>query len=258
MAGFITGPNQIITNKHSVLYSTIANGKEKYNGTLNDAKARLIYRSYSTGRLTNSQRESFIVTPQLHEIIIGVSLGDLFIRKVPKGKNAFLIFEQGLINEGYILHLYDLFKDYCTSAPKKYDRLPDKRTDKVYSRIQFYTYSLPCFNYYHSLFYVNGVKIIPKNIGELLTPVSLAYWGLDDGAKSRNKIYLNTDSYSLSEVQLLIKVLKENFNLNCSYHLKRKDQYRFYIKKDSMDKFRSLVTPHFHESLRYKLTVYSD
>ena len=49
---------------------------------------------------------------------------------------------------------------------------------------------------------------------------------MDDGSKSRNNFYLNTDSYSLSEVQLLIKVLKENFNLNCSYHLKRKDQYR--------------------------------
>jgi len=78
---------------------------------------------------------------------------------------------------------------------------------------------------------------------------------MDDGSKSRNNFYLNTDSYSLSEVQLLIKVLKENFNLNCSYHLKRKDQYRIYIKIDSMDKFRSLVTPHFHDLMMYKLTV---
>jgi hypothetical protein len=240
-------PHQIKTNKG--LVSGITNGKQKN-----------IRRLYSTGRLTNSKKESLNVTPQLQEIIIGKSLGDLFIRKVPKGKNAFLVFEQGLKNEGYILHLYDLFKDYCSSAPKTRVQL-DKRTNKEYSKIQFYTYSLPCFNFYHSLFYVNGVKTIPKNIGELLTPVGLAFWAMDDGNKSRNNFYLNTDSYSLSEIQLLIKVLKENFNLNCSYHVKRLGKYRIYIKIDSMDKFKSLpcgVTPHFHKSMMYKLTINSD
>jgi hypothetical protein len=44
-----------------------------------------------------------------------------------------------------------------------------KRNNKVYSFIRFTTYSLPCFNYYHELFYVNRVKRIPLNIGELLT-----------------------------------------------------------------------------------------
>ena len=44
---------------------------------------------------------------------------------------------------------------------------------------------------------------------------------MDDGNKSRNNFYLNTDSYTLSEVELLIKVLKSNFDLNCTYH-KRK------------------------------------
>lgn len=45
-------------------------------------------------------------------MIIGCSLGDLCIRKQPKGINARLEFLQGLINESYILHLYNLFKDF--------------------------------------------------------------------------------------------------------------------------------------------------
>jgi hypothetical protein len=125
--------------------------------------------------------------------------------------NSRLRFEQGFIHEAYILHLYDLFKDYCSSSPKKSDRKPDSRTGKVYSRISFNTYSLPCFNYYYELFYVNGVKRIPLNIGELLTPLGLAYWAMEDGCKSRNNFNLNTDSFSLNEVELLIKVLKSNF-----------------------------------------------
>jgi hypothetical protein len=33
----------------------------------------------------------------------------------------------------------------------------------------------PIFNEFYDLFYKDGKKIIPKNIGELLTPISLAY-----------------------------------------------------------------------------------
>jgi hypothetical protein len=189
-------------------------------------------------------------------MIIGCSLGDLCIRKQPKGINARLEFLQGLINESYLLHLYDLLKDFSPSFPRKSDLLRDKRTDKVYTNIRFETYSLPCFNYYRELFYVNGVKIIPLNIGELLTPVSLAYWAMEDGTKRKNGFIFCTDSYTLNEIELLIKVLKENFDLNCtSQKVTGKDQYRIYIKSESMDKFRFLVTPYFHESMMYKLAI---
>jgi LAGLIDADG DNA endonuclease family len=47
---------------------------------------------------------------------------------------------------------------------------------------------------------------------------------MDDGNKHRTHFYLNTDSFSLDDTLLLIKVLKENFDLNCSYHIKRKGQ----------------------------------
>lgn len=138
--------------------------------------------------------------------------------------------------------------------PRHYEFL-NKRTNKVYTSIDFHTYSLPCFNYYYDLFYVNGVKIIPLNISELLTPAGLAYWAMDDGTKHSNGFDLSTHSFSLTEVKLLIKVLKENFDLNCTYHKKAKEQYSIYIKTDSMNKFRALVTPYFHESLLYKLKV---
>ena len=147
-----------------------------------------------------------------------------------------------------------MFKDYCKTEPKSSSRL-DKRTNKSYSRVKFSTLSSPVFNYYYDLFYLNGKKVVPGNLGELLTSQGLAYWAMDDGGKSRNNFYLNTDSYTLSEVELLIKVLKDNFDLNCTYHKRGEDRYRIYIKSDSMDKFRCLVTPYFHESMMYKLAV---
>ena len=182
----------------------------------------------STKRLTNTERNSFSVSPDLQDIVIGLILGDLYISR--RYDNAKLEFEQGLVNKDYIFHLYDLFKDYSNSEPKISDRKPNFRTNKIYTRVRFQTKSLPCFNEYHNLFYVNRIKKIPLNIGELLTARGLAYWAMDDGSKAGSGFHLNTNSYTLEELLLLIKVLKENFDLDCNLHIHRKDQYRIYVK----------------------------
>jgi len=221
--------------------------------TTGSTSAVFLNRSYSTGRLSKNERNSFSINPNLKQVLIGLCLGDLCITK--RGKNPILQFAQGSINEAYISHLYDLFQDYCGTPPKVYESKLDKRTGLIYSSIRFKTLSLPCFSYYYDLFYYDGVKRIPLNINELLTPISLAYWAMDDGCKHNSGFYLCTDSYTFTEVQLLISGLKENFDLNCTYNKRGEDSYRIYIKTESMDKFRSLVTPYFHESMKYKLTA---
>jgi hypothetical protein len=54
-------------------------------------------------------------------------------------------------------------------------RKPDKRTGKIYKSIYFRTLAFPCLNEFYDIFYEDKVKIIPKNLYELLTPVGLAY-----------------------------------------------------------------------------------
>jgi LAGLIDADG DNA endonuclease family len=210
-------------------------------------------------RLNKSERELLILSVHLKNILVGVFLGDLYAQRYSKSsKNVQLQFAQGTINEAYLLHLYSLFKDFCLSPPKRTNLKPHPRTGKIYSRIRFSTLSLPCFYELYSLFYPSGIKIIPSNIGELLTEIGLAYWAQDDGSKSRGNFYLNTDCYTLDEVKLLIKVLKDNFGLDCSYHSRGISstgvhRYRIWIKSNSMDKFIALVTPYFHDSMLYKL-----
>jgi hypothetical protein len=120
------------------------------------------------------------------------------------------------------MHLYDLFKDFCPSAPKLSSRKPDLRTKNVYTEIYFKTYSLPCFNYYHELFFKNGVKKVPKNIVELLTTQALAYLACDDRKKKVLDFILNTNSFTFKGVQELIKVLNKNFDLDCTIQNKKK------------------------------------
>jgi hypothetical protein len=110
------------------------------------------------------------IPPNLKETIIGLALGDLYIRK--RYVNTCLCFKQSIINEAYIIHLYSLFQEYCKTSPRTYSQ---KLGEKTYQAVVFDTLTYSAFNYYHALFYKNKIKIVPSNIGELLTPRGLAY-----------------------------------------------------------------------------------
>jgi hypothetical protein len=183
-------------------------------------------------------------------------LGDLHIQKQTPNSNVYCQFAQGLIHEEYLFHLFDLFKDYCITEPKIKEDKPDFRTNKVYSSVHFNTIRLPCFNELYLLFYLNRKKVVPLNIRDLLTPAGLAFLAQDDGslASRRNGFYFSTNSFTLSEVELLASVLKDKFNLDCTIQ-KEKSKHRIYIRAKSLPLFRELVTPYFHFSMIYKLNI---
>lgn len=157
-----------------------------------------------------------------------------------------------------MLSLYELFKNYCPSAPKVVDALPDKRTGKIYSAIHFSTFTLPCFNEIYNLFYPSGVKTVPLNIKELMTPLGLAYWIADDGSfnKSNRHVVLCTDSFTLSEVNLLISVLNDKFNLKC-YIYKQGNSNRILIPSYSVSILQTLLAPVMPSMMRHKIGLIS-
>jgi LAGLIDADG DNA endonuclease family len=175
----------------------------------------------------------------LKDILIGLLLGYLYVEKQKGYKNARVQFKQSTAHKEYLEHLYDLFKEYCGSKPKItswFDSRPDR--NKEYSSMKFGTYILPCFNEFYDLFYHEGTKCIPSNIGDLLTPLSLAFCIADDGTfdKSNQTVILCTDSFTLEEVELLINVLNDKWNLECYKKLQlviiellyHEDHYLFY------------------------------
>ena len=114
------------------------------------------------------------------------------------------------------------------------------------------------FNYYHDLFYCNNKKVVPDNIEELLTARSLAYWAMDDGHAERSGFIFNTNCFTLKEVQLLIKALKNKFDLNCSIQTCKdlvNQPNLIYVKSDSWIKFKSLIEPYVIPHFKYKLEL---
>jgi len=66
---------------------------------------------------------------------------------------------------------------------------------------RFTTRSLPIFTEYYKWFCRNGKKKIPSDL--ILDARILAVWFMDDGSKSRNAFYLNTQQFSDTELKIL-------------------------------------------------------
>ena len=132
-----------------------------------------------------------------------------------------------------------------------------KKKGNTRGTLSFSTLSLPCFNELYKLFYINGKKIVPLNIADLLTPISLAYWIMDDGSFTGSGLKLHTSAFSMKDLDLLIKALKNNFGIIATKNISKreKSQYDLYISKNQLPLVRELVTEYMHPEMLYKLNI---
>jgi len=139
-----------------------------------------ISNTISKKRLTKVERSKINIGEPLNEIIIGLLLGDGHIQSRQLNGNCRFMYGQSSLRENhlnYFNHIFDLFKPFISKEYKVKSRFfIDKRYNKTYYSILFATLTLPCFNKYRELFYnIEGKKIVPLNINQLLTPRGLAY-----------------------------------------------------------------------------------
>jgi len=105
---------------------------------------------------------------------------------------------------------------------------------------------------FHSLFYSNEKKILPKNLYSLLTPLSLAIWTMDDGDNDKDSIRYNIQCFTRKEQELLKQLLKEKYQLHTALN-KDRNSYRLRVNKASKTKLIELISPFIIPSMRYKI-----
>lgn len=123
------------------------------------------------------------------------------------------------------------------------------------------TVALPLFNYYRNLFYVYDPakgkyqKVVPTNILDLITPISLAHLIMGDGNydAGRNRVRIYTNGFSLSDNQRLAAAITTNLGIEVSVMHDRAGQYILTIGAQQLDLLRKVVGPHMHSSMAYRI-----
>jgi hypothetical protein len=75
---------------------------------------------------------------------------------------------------------------------------------------------------------------------------------MDDGSFTPSGFYFNTEAFTFKECYLLAAMLNYRFGLFSTIQL-HAGKPMIKIAGKSMPLFRSIVTPHFHQSMLYKL-----
>lgn len=114
--------------------------------------------------------------------------------------------------------------------------------------------------------YVDGKKYVTKEWANELTPISLAFWYMDDGAinnpdsNARPTIVISTNAFSFEECQNLVNALETKFSIKAE--IRNGPSYKgnvVYMNTTNADKFFLLVAPYVMDSMKYKLpSVYRD
>jgi LAGLIDADG DNA endonuclease family len=200
------------------------------------------------------------LSSELTEIAIGMILSDACMYK--KSNHALIKFEQGYIQEEFLIHLFSLFKSYCFMVePGKRIDLYGERKGLIKS-FWFKTFSIYSFDEIWNLFYIKindkAIKTIQEGlILNHLTDRGLAYWIMGDGSlqKDRKTMILHTQSYNKNENLILSRELNEKFGFR-SEVIPHKNKY-WIIKFKSKDALilHDLIKLYIHSSMRYKLPI---
>lgn len=83
--------------------------------------------------------------------------------------------------------------------------------------------------------------------------MALAVWIMDDGSYSRNKIDISTYSFTLSEINLLQKIILSKFGIQMSFYKDRDKGYRMYCNMKNSKRLIEVIHPYIIESMMYKI-----
>lgn len=180
------------------------------------------------------------LTEEQHAIVIGSLLGDGSMRCKA---NALLEINHCLTQQGYVDWKHQRLANLVNTPPKS------RKGNGRRTAYRFVTRSLPVLTPYHELFYGAGAKRVPD---VELSPLALAVWFMDDGSRSRNAVYLNTQQFAVGCQRRLLKMLRKQWGIKGSLN-RDKHYHRIYIAVESVPRLAEIIRPHLLPAFEYKL-----
>jgi ubiquinol-cytochrome c reductase cytochrome b subunit len=215
--------------------------------------------SHRKGELAKRVPASARIGPHNYDIMsifFGTMLGDAYAERRDSGHGTRLSIQQESNRAEYLLYLHKLIADlgYCNPVtPKIQSRLGNKGITRYIMR--FHTYTYTSLNFLHELWYDNnGVKHVPHNISDFLTPLALAIWIIDDGARIGYGLKLSTNSFTFTDCNRLVQVIYDLYKIKATVQSAGSiNQYHLYIWSESIPALRTIVKPYMVSSMLYKL-----
>ena len=187
------------------------------------------------------------LTPFQQAVLVGTLLGDGSIAK--HGHHARLFVKHKEAHRSLVEWKRSVFADFTTMAPNRFEQRLNGRS---YPAVQFVTRTHPVFSNWRQRFYLERRKIVPAEIADLLEPVAVAVWLMDDGTADRAGITFQTNAFRPDESALLASVLTKRYALETSL-MWNKGARVVYVHGSSVEALRTLVAPYVLPELSYKL-----
>ena len=198
-------------------------------------------------------REAFILSQRCKEIIVGTVLGDGCLER--NGSNVRLKIDHSSSQRALVDWKFKELHELEPFAPRIVERW-DRRTGQKHVNYRFTTRTVPVLNGFHRIFYGFGrEKRVPDSMRDLLSsPLSLAVWYMDDGGRRSDcgSGYLNTNAFSVADVEVLKECLRTNFGIESKTHFAA-GKPRIYVPVSQFGRFCRLIKPHVISEMEYKL-----
>jgi hypothetical protein len=202
------------------------------------------------------------------QFIIGTLLGDASIDLSRKG-SASLRFQHTEKNLDYVLMKSKILKNFILREKPTFCAARESKPIngiRINTKVSYVnsTVTHQDLEEYNTLFYIrNGnkrVKIFQEKLSDMITPVSLLFWYMDDGTLSQNHNFINlsTNNFSYEENIRIQHMFKEKFKIDTQvYLIKNQGNYHIRFNKKDVLKFMSILQPlkeFIPPSMSYKFT----
>lgn len=181
------------------------------------------------------------LSKEQEQLIIGCLLGDGRLECRSLAKTARLRIHHADSQKDYLFWKFEQLKNLITSNPRRHEYI-DKRYLKKVVSWYFHTKTLVSLSNLYRLFYANGKKIVPENLGTMLTPYVLAVWIMDDGCLFNQSLILNTQSFTIDEQRYLQELFKKQYGVEVGIQ-KDRNNFRLYFPKQATKRIQEIIAP---------------
>lgn len=183
------------------------------------------------------------------QVLLGTMLGDSSFKMTKASVNPAISCAHGIKQKEYCEHKTKIFENLGAICTYHKRNIPDKRNNKYYEDYTMFVPANPELKGWYNAFYKEGRKVIPFELFDNFTEVSLAFMFMDDGSNTKYGYNIATNCFSEEELRKFRVFLFEKFNLETSMH----KSHSLYIHHKSKKLFIQLVSPYIINCMQYKL-----